>query len=99
MVVDRNVFQVKFGRMREALALWKEVPEMARAAKGVRGVRIMTDVTGPAYTLVAEFSYDSLADFERSSHETMNNADWRAWYAKVVPLMDSSTRQLLTVVA
>ena len=98
MVVVRNVFQVKFGKMREATAAWKEVRDMAKKSGAIRDVRVMTDVTGPAYTLVAEFTYNSLADFEKSSGEIMRTSDWQAWYQKVIPVMESSTREIFSIV-
>ena len=98
MVLVRNVFQVKFGKMREATAAWKEVPAMAKKSAAVRDVRILTDVTGPAYTLVVEFTYNSLADFEKSSGEIMRTPDWQAWYQRIVPVMETSRREIFTIV-
>jgi len=99
MIVVRNVFQLEFGQAKEALSLWKD--GMAKAtAKGLipGGVRLLTDVTGPAYTLVAEFTYESLAQFESVTQTAMKDPEWRAWYPKFIPLARSSYREILTIV-
>jgi hypothetical protein len=51
MVVIRNVFQLKFGKTREALALLKEgVAIQKRVLAGVDfSTRILTDLTGRRY--------------------------------------------------
>jgi hypothetical protein len=54
MIVIRNVFQLKFGKAREAVALMKELAIQKRALAGTDFPRVLTDVTGPFYTLVLE---------------------------------------------
>lgn len=98
MVLVRNTFQVKFGRMREAVGAWKEMREVARKAPGVRDFRLLTDVTGQAYTLVAEFTYGSMAEFEKGAKDIMATPEWQAWYQKVIPVMDSSSREIFNIV-
>ena len=58
MVVVRNVFQLKFGKAKEAVALMKEgLAIQKRAMTDVEfSTRVLTDVTGPFYTLVLELS-------------------------------------------
>jgi hypothetical protein len=45
-----------------------------------------------------EISFDSLADFERAGKEVMNKEEWRAWYARFVPLCESGHREIFSVV-
>ena len=98
MIVVRNVFQVKFAKMKDAVALWKEGHSLAKKSGGVRDIRILTDVTGPAYTLAVELTYESLADYERDGRALMSTPEWASWYQKVVPLMESSRREIYTIV-
>ena len=53
MIVVRNSFRVKFGRMKDVLALMKE-SEQAMKAMSQRPHRLLTDVSGEFYTLVLE---------------------------------------------
>jgi hypothetical protein len=99
MIVVRNVFQLKFGRAKEALDLWKQGAAIIHRALPGRGMtRILTDLVGQSYTLVVENSFDSLADFEKSSQALMANPEWRDWYPKFLPVAESAHREIFTVV-
>ena len=73
MIVIRNVFQLKFGKAREALALLKEgLVIQKRAVTDVEfSTRLLTDVTGPFYTVVLELTLPNLATLERSISQTV----------------------------
>jgi hypothetical protein len=66
MVVIRNVFRLKFGKAREAVALFKEgIAIQKRVGAGSDfSTRLLTDVTGPFYTVVLEITVPNLAAFE-----------------------------------
>jgi hypothetical protein len=91
------VFQLRFGRAREAVALWQEGLEILRRA-GVKDARLLTDLTGPYYTLVLETAHENVADFDASIHAEMADEEWRAWYARFVPLVEGGRREMFTVV-
>jgi hypothetical protein len=98
MIVVRDVFQLKFGKAREAQALWQEGRQFMQHGDKVKDVRILTDLAGgPYYTLVMETSYDSLAAFEGEMRDTLND-EWRAWYQRFVPLVESGRREIFNVV-
>lgn len=96
MIVVRDVFRLKFGAARESLALWKEGIGFVRRA-GV-ATRLLTDLTGPSYTLVLETTHASLASFETSMRAVMSDPQRREWYAKFVPLVENGYREILTLV-
>jgi hypothetical protein len=94
MIVVRNSFRLKFGHARDAVALMKEGIEIGR--KVGLNARILTDITGPAYTAVLETTHESLADFE-NTREIMTNPEWKAWYQKFVPLVEAGNREIFKV--
>jgi hypothetical protein len=96
MIVVRNAFRVKFGKARDAVAIMKEGIEIGR--KAGMNARILTDIVGPAYTVVLETTHENLADFEKKSQEIMSNADWKGWYQKFIPLAESGNREIFTIV-
>jgi len=98
MIVVRNTFQVKFGRMKEAVALMKENIARGRAA-GHKAGRLMTDVTGPFYTLVLEFEYENMAEAEKGPSEVMRQPGWQETYQKFAAVVDSGRRDIFSVVA
>jgi hypothetical protein len=100
LILVRNVFQLKFGQAREALAAWKEGLTIAeRLGASRRGWRLLTDLAGPQfYTLVLEGTYASLAEFEEQAQRMMADAAWRAWYPKVAALSVGGHREIFTIV-
>jgi hypothetical protein len=98
MVVVRNTFQVKFGRMKEAVVLMKENLARSTAAGGKPG-RLLTDVTGPFYTLVLEFEFEGLADADNHASTMMKLPGWQEAYQKFAALVDSGRRDVFSVVA
>jgi hypothetical protein len=98
MIVVRNVFRLKYGQARPALAVFKDAKDLM-ARMGVKTPsRVMTDLVGPSYTLVLENSYENLAAFETDGQRIMSNDEWRAWYQKFVPFVESGYREIYTVV-
>jgi hypothetical protein len=100
MIVVRNVFQLKFGKAKEAVALMKE--GIAIQKKALAGVdwshRVLTDVTGPFYTLVLELTVPSLSTFEANAPKLFGDKDWQANYQKVSALVESGYREVFSVV-
>ena len=100
MIVIRNVFRLKFGQAREAVALARQGLEIQkRVMTGLdHSARLLTDVTGPFYTLVMEEQYPSLSEMEREMQSEIGAEDWKGWYQKFVPLVDSGYREVFTLV-
>ncbi len=96
MILLREVFQLKFGKAKEAKALWKEGTEIFE--KAGHDVRALTDLTGPFYTFVIEISFESLADFEKGLQDTLGTEEWGNWYQKFSPLLVSGRREVFTIV-
>jgi hypothetical protein len=61
-------------------------------------VRLLTDVTGPFYTLVLEITGPNLAAYEAELPKYMGDKDFQANYQKFVALVDSGTREIFRVV-
>jgi hypothetical protein len=98
MILVRNVFHLKFGQARPAVALWKEGIQIAKRAQPKQSHRLLTDIAGPSYTLAFESTYESLADFESSARAVMGSDEWRSWYQKLIPLVESGYREIFTIV-
>ena len=93
MIVVRNVFQLKFGKAKDAKALIKDHLDLMKKY-GHPMPRFMTDVTGEFYTLIMELSYDNLSTYEKSSSEVMGAKEFDQWYQKFVPLVQSGHREI-----
>ena len=98
MIVVRNVFRLKFGKTREAVALMKEGLAIQKRAGIDMSPRLLTDSTGPFYTLVLELTAPSLAVLESTQPSLMGNKEWQENYQKLVPLVESGYREIFNVV-
>ena len=98
MVVIRNVFRLKFGKAREAVALMKQGIEIQQRAGMTYPRRLLTDLTGPFYTLVLEITAPSLGEFEAIAPRFMGDKEFQANYQQLVPLVESGYREVFTIV-
>lgn len=96
MIVARNVFHLKFGKMKEAKELWKTGMEIQRkSGASALPTRMLSDVTGRYYTLVLEVSAESMGDFEKHYQPLSQSKEWQDWYAKFSELVLDGYREIL----
>ena len=98
MIVIRNVFRLKFGKAKEAVALVKEAVAIQKRAGAGFTARVLTDVTGPFYTVVLELSVPSVSAWESEAPKFMADKDFQANYQKMVPLVESGYREIFSIV-
>jgi hypothetical protein len=100
MILVRNVFRLKFGQTRDAVAAWKEMVALSKRLNfGDRGVRLLTDAVGPFYTLVFEVAFDDLATYEREAKRMMASAEWGEAYRRITPHVESGHREIFNIVS
>ena len=98
MIIVRNVFRLHFGKSREAVPVFKEGIALAKKMGfGRAPARLLTDLVSSFYTVVLEHTFESMSDFE-NSQKMMANNEWKAWYQKVVPFVESGHREVFTIV-
>ena len=98
MIVVRNVFRLKFGKAREALAVIKEGVAIQKRAGVDISQRLLTDLTGSFYTLVLELTLPDFAAFESVMSRVSGDKAWQANYQKFLPLVESGHREVFTLV-
>jgi hypothetical protein len=98
MILVRNVFQLKFGKAREAKALVKENEALHKKYGGASSVRFLTDVTGEYYTFVMETTHENLAAFEKSMTDVTGAKEFGEWYQRFTPLVESGRREIFSIV-
>jgi hypothetical protein len=93
MMIERNEFRIKFGKMKEAKAIWLQITQVLKPDMDAK-LRMLTDLTGPAYTLVLE---SELKDFP---HLALQQEIWKSsnqvaeLYRQFIEICDSSQRIL-----
>lgn len=96
MILVRDVFQLRFGKAREAKALWKKGAAINKRL-GYGPGRGMADLVGKYYTFVLETTYKNLADYERALKSVLNAKEWSRWYKQFMPLVESGQREIYTI--
>ncbi len=97
MILVRDIFQLKFGKAKDAKAVWKEGMELIKKY-GFGSSRALTDLTGSSYTLIIETEWKSLSDWENSMKSGLGTDEWQKWYQKFVPLAEKGSREIFTIV-
>jgi hypothetical protein len=94
MLLVRNIFRAKYG-MGDALV--QHLTSSPEIWEGGQNLRVLTDASGPFFTVVAEATFDDFAHFEQAQKEEFARADFGEWFAKMVPLVESGSREFWTV--
>jgi hypothetical protein len=77
MLLARQVFQAKYSRGDELVALFQEFnARMRDAGELTPQFRILTDVTGPFFTVVTEIEVENLAAWEGDSASQWSALGW-----------------------
>lgn len=98
MIVVRDIFQLQFGKAKEAIQLLERGKD-ALQGTGYSVDRILADVTGEYYTLVMESRVESLSAFEEALQKSRDRNEWQEVYRRLVPLVQSGRREIFREVA
>ena len=94
MIIERNVFKLKFGKAKEAIAIWKEIMVAAKKANLASSeMRLLSDLSGPAYTLVVELHIKSFMDMNPKQAIWATTESFQTLYQKFIPLCESAHRE------
>jgi hypothetical protein len=99
MLVARQVFQARYGRGDDLVEVFQELNRRMQEEEdpGPR-FRILTDASGPFFTVVTEVEVESLADWEGSFSKSMERPWMGEWAGRMIPLVESGSRQFFNIV-
>ena len=98
MLLVRDVFHAKYGRGDELVALFKEAREQMPDGMQTGAMRLMTDASGPFFTIVLEYEVESFAAWERQFAEMMAQPDTSGFGARMNEVVESGRREFYTIV-
>ena len=99
MLLVRQVFQAKYGPGNERVALFQEFNARLRDAGELSPqFRILTDASGPFFTVVTETEVESFAVWESGFREAMERPWMEEWFSRMMPLVESGSREFYTIV-
>jgi hypothetical protein len=102
MLLVRDVFQAKYGQGDALVALFKELIghwEGNPERQTMHEFRIMTDASGPFFTIVTEIVVDDFAAWERLTAAEWALPQFADWFARMVPVTESGRREFFNIVA
>jgi hypothetical protein len=99
MLIVRQVFQAKYGRGDELVALFKEFnSRMQDAGENAPRFRILTDASGSFFTVVTEVEAENFATWESRFSELMNRPWMGEWFGRMMPLVETGRRDFYNLV-
>ncbi len=93
MFVVRDVFNLKYGMFKEAMASIRQAVQQGLLPE--KDVRILSDFTGDAYRLIMESSVESLAAYEKEMNEGMKDPRFQEFYSVFKTYVASGHREIL----
>jgi hypothetical protein len=81
MIQVRTAYQIKFGKIDQAIALFRRLPSMIPdGMKQNAHYHILSDVSGPMYTAIEELMIPDLASWESSRQMLFGHPDFAVWF-------------------
>lgn len=94
MIIVRDVFQAKYGKGNDLAALFIEAKEKWSAQYAPR---VLTDLSGPFFTVVTETEFENLSAFEEKSGEIFSMPEFGEWFGRMTELVESGQREFYNV--
>ncbi len=100
MIIERLVFRARFGQGDEVVTAFKEWRDTHATRFGVP-VRVLVDVTGTMFTVVAENEYRDMAhvaQMQSDLEREFENPEFQEWFGRWSAITESGSRELYRVV-
>jgi len=95
MIVVRNCFVAKPG---QASKLAKQMKEAAAVAPGLKGYRVLTDLTGDFNRVILEYEAENVGEFEQRMRDYATNQAFRDKMQGYTDLYITGSREILQIV-
>ena len=97
MIEVRQVFQLKFGRIDQAVELFRQVPAIAGSTSDRVRQNGMTDISGSMYTFVTELTLPSLAQYETMRSGLFDGPGYGEWFKQFQLIVESGRAEFFTI--
>jgi hypothetical protein len=94
MIIVRDVFRAKYGKGGDLVALFIEAKENWSIKYEPR---VLTDASGPFFTVITEVQYENLAEFDQKSSEIFSQPDFGDWFDRMTKLVKSGQREFYNI--
>jgi len=90
MIIERNIFYLKFGKAKEAIAIWNKYWKRKKTGLPKVEMRLLSDISGPAYTY-SRTHWQLMILFRK--YVWGNASGFQELYAKFIPLCEESAQR------
>lgn len=97
MIQVRDVFQIKFGKIDQAVQLFGSMREVVAGLMPGARYQMLVDMSGPMYTLVTELELDSLAQWESVRDWNFGRDEFPDWFRQFQLIVETGRREYYTV--
>ena len=100
MIIERNIFYLKFGKAKEGIEIWKQILNEAKRNnfKGPE-MRLLSDISGTAYTLILEMHIGSFTDINSKNTIWATHPSFQELYQQFIPLCEKAHREYFKIEA
>jgi hypothetical protein len=102
MLIERLVWQAKFGQGDAVVAAFKDFRDRLAPQYGIPAyARILVDATGPMFTVVVDTEYPDMESLARAYAERGQHyasADFHEWFGTWTNAVERGTRELYRVI-
>ena len=98
MLLVQDVFQVKWGRGDEMVATLKDLQSVLGEAGFGDQHRVMTDASGPMFTVIEEYVIGSFSEWEQDFAKLMGLPGLQEVMTKTADIVESAERWFYNVV-
>jgi hypothetical protein len=100
MVQVRDVYQLKFGRIDQAVNLFQRMPAVAgRIGDLAYNQAALTDISGPMYTFVSELLVPSLGHWEAGRTKVFDRPGFDEWFREFQLIVQTGHQDFYTLEA
>jgi hypothetical protein len=98
MIQIRDVLQVRFGKIDQAVELFTQLstPASERVVMG-KHFEVLTDITGDMYTLVNEFTVENMSAFMELRDQQMAQPEFTRWFQQFQQCVEGGRRDYYQV--
>ena len=93
MIQARDVYQLKFGRIDQAVDLFGRLPEAAGAGSAPLRYQAMTDISGSMYTFVTELTVPDLAHWESMRAGLFEGPGYDDWFKQFQLIVETGRKE------
>jgi hypothetical protein len=97
MIQIRNIYQLKFGRIDQAVDLFRRLPEVVGKTSAEVHQHGMTDISGGMYTFVTEMAVPSMAAWEGIRTSLFERPGYDDWFKQFQLIVESGQLEMYTI--